>query len=152
MQIVIDISEDRYKQVCEEQWLPNRLYFEKAIADGKPLEKEPLETKATELQKAYNKGFEDATTHWQQESNKKLSELASKKDKERAELEAKLVADFSHDLRLRDERLLEFENFVQANRDRKCSADERNSIIRVAIGFEEVAVKAIRLLEAERKN
>ena len=100
----------------------------------------------------YNKGFEDATTHWQQESNKKLSELASKKDKERAELEAKLVADFSHDLRLRDERLLEFENFVRANRDRECSADERNAIIRVAIGFEEVAVKAIRLLEAERKN
>ena len=38
MQIVIEISEDRYKQVCEEQWLPNRLYFEKAIANGTPLQ------------------------------------------------------------------------------------------------------------------
>ena len=100
----------------------------------------------------YSKGFEDATNYWQQESNKKMSELVSKKDKERAELEAKLVADFSHDLRLRDERLREFEDFMRTNRDRECSANERNSIIRVAIGFEEVAVKAIRLLEAERKN
>lgn len=39
MRIVIEISEDRYKQVCEEQWLPNRLYFEKAIANGTPLPK-----------------------------------------------------------------------------------------------------------------
>lgn len=39
MQIVIDIPEERYKQIQEEQWLPNRLYFEKAIANGTPLPK-----------------------------------------------------------------------------------------------------------------
>lgn len=39
MKLIIDIDEERYKQVCEEQWLPNRLYFEKAIANGIPLPK-----------------------------------------------------------------------------------------------------------------
>jgi len=37
MQIVINIPKDRYKHICEEQWLPNRLYYEKAIANGTPI-------------------------------------------------------------------------------------------------------------------
>ena len=37
MKLIIDIPEEKYKHVCEEQWLPNRLYFEKAIANGTPL-------------------------------------------------------------------------------------------------------------------
>lgn len=39
MQIVIDIPEERYKHIQEEQWLPNRLLIEKAIANGTPLPK-----------------------------------------------------------------------------------------------------------------
>lgn len=38
MKLIIDIPEEKYKQVCEEQWLPNRLYFERAIANGTPLD------------------------------------------------------------------------------------------------------------------
>ena len=38
MQIVIDIPEERYKHIQEEQWLPNRLLIEKAIANGTPLD------------------------------------------------------------------------------------------------------------------
>lgn len=39
MQIVIDIPEKIYKHIQEEQWLPNRLLIEKAIANGTPLPK-----------------------------------------------------------------------------------------------------------------
>ena len=38
MKLIIDIPEERYKQVCEEQWLPNRLYYERAIANGTPFD------------------------------------------------------------------------------------------------------------------
>ena len=36
IKIVIDIDEERYKQIVDEQWLPNRLTIEKAIANGIP--------------------------------------------------------------------------------------------------------------------
>ena len=39
MRIVIDIPEEIYKHIQEEQWLPNRLLIEKAIANGTPLPK-----------------------------------------------------------------------------------------------------------------
>lgn len=39
MQIVIDIDEDRYNQLMNEQDLPFRLDIEKAITDGTPLPK-----------------------------------------------------------------------------------------------------------------
>ena len=100
----------------------------------------------------YDCGYEDATEFWETESNKKLSELKSQKEKERAELEAKLVSDYANDLRVRDERLREYEEYVRANRNQECSTDERNAIARIAVGLEEVASKAIRFLEAERKN
>lgn len=100
----------------------------------------------------YDCGYEDATEFWETESNKKLSQLKYQKEKERAELEAKLVSDFANDLRVRDERLREYEEYVRANRNQECSADERNAIARIAVGLEEVASKAIRFLEAERKN
>ena len=100
----------------------------------------------------YNCGYEDATEFWETESNKKMSELKSQKEKERAELEAKLVSDYANDLRVRDERLREYEEYVRANRNQECTADERNAIARIAVGLEEVASKAIRFLEAERKN
>ena len=100
----------------------------------------------------YNQGYEDATIFWETESNKKLSALKNQKEKERAELEAKLVSDYANDLRIRDERLREYEEYVRANRDQECSVGERNAIARIAVGLEEVASKAIRFLEAERKN
>ena len=100
----------------------------------------------------YNQGYEDATVFWETESNKKLSALKNQKEKERAELEAKLVSDYANDLRIRDERLREYEEYVRANRDQECSASERNAIARIAVGLEEVASKAVRFLEAERKN
>ena len=100
----------------------------------------------------YNQGYEDATIFWETESNKKLSALKNQKEKERAELEAKLVSDYANDLRIRDERLREYEEYVRANRDQECSASERNAIARIAVGLEEVASKAVRFLEAERKN
>ena len=100
----------------------------------------------------YNQGYEDATIFWETESNKKLSALKSQKEKERAELEAKLVSDYANDLRIRDERLREYEEFVRASRDQECSVSERNAIARIAVGLEEVASKAVRFLEAERKN
>ena len=100
----------------------------------------------------YNLGYEDATIFWETESNKKLSQLKYQKEKERAELEAKLVSDYANDLRVRDERLREYEEFVRANGNQNCSANDRNAITRIAVGFEEVAVKAIRFLEAERNR
>ena len=100
----------------------------------------------------YNQGYEDATVFWETESNKKLSALKNQKEKERAELEAKLVSDYANDLRIRDERLREYEEFVRASRDQECSVGERNAIARIAVGLEEVASKAVRFLEAERKN
>ena len=100
----------------------------------------------------YNQGYEDATVFWETESNKKLSALKNQKEKERAELEAKLVSDYANDLRIRDERLREYEEYVRANRGQECSVNERNAIARIAVGLEEVASKAIRFLEAERKN
>lgn len=100
----------------------------------------------------YNQGYEDATIFWETESNKKLSALKNQKEKERAELEAKLVSDYANDLRIRDERLREYEEYVRANRNQECSVNERNAIARIAVGLEEVASKAIRFLEAERKN
>lgn len=39
MKLIIDIPEERYKHIQEEQWLPNRLLIEKAIANGTPLDK-----------------------------------------------------------------------------------------------------------------
>ena len=39
MKLIIDIPEERYKHIQEEQWLPNRLLIEKAIANGIPLDK-----------------------------------------------------------------------------------------------------------------
>lgn len=100
----------------------------------------------------YNQGYEDATVFWETESNKKLSALKNQKEKERAELEAKLVSDYANDLRIRDERLREYEEFVRTSRDQECSVSERNAIARIAVGLEEVASKAVRFLEAERKN
>ena len=100
----------------------------------------------------YNQGYEDATVFWETESNKKLSALKNQKEKERAELEAKLVSDYANDLRIRDERLREYEEYVRTSRDQECSASERNAIARIAVGLEEVASKAVRFLEAERKN
>ena len=100
----------------------------------------------------YDQGYEDATVFWETESNKKLSALKNQKEKERAELEAKLVSDYANDLRIRDERLREYEEYVRTNRDQECSASERNAIARIAVGLEEVASKAVRFLEAERKN
>ena len=100
----------------------------------------------------YNSGYEDATVFWETESNKKLSALKNQKEKERAELEAKLVSDYANDLRARDERLREYEEYVRTSRDQECSASERNAIARIAVGLEEVASKAVRFLEAERKN
>ena len=100
----------------------------------------------------YNQGYEDATVFWETESNKKLSALKNQKEKERAELEAKLVSDYANDLRVRDERLREYEEYVRANRNQECSVNERNAIARIAVGLEEVASKALRFLEAERKN
>ena len=100
----------------------------------------------------YNQGYEDATIFWETESNKKLSALKNQKEKERAELEAKLVSDYANDLRVRDERLREYEEYVRANRNQECSVNERNAIARIAVGLEEVASKALRFLEAERKN
>ena len=100
----------------------------------------------------YNQGYKDATVFWETESNKKLSALKNQKEKERAELEAKLVSDYANDLRIRDERLREYEEYVRTSRDQECSASERNAIARIAVGLEEVASKAVRFLEAERKN
>ena len=37
MKLIIDIPEERYKEIVDEQWLPNRLGIEKAIANGIPL-------------------------------------------------------------------------------------------------------------------
>ena len=37
MKLIIDIPEERYKEIKEEQWLPNRLSIEKAIANGTPI-------------------------------------------------------------------------------------------------------------------
>ena len=39
MKLIIDIPIDRYKQIRNEQWLPNRLDIENAIANGIPLER-----------------------------------------------------------------------------------------------------------------
>ena len=39
MQVVIEIPEEKYMHIKEEQWLPNRLLIEKAIANGTPLPK-----------------------------------------------------------------------------------------------------------------
>ena len=100
----------------------------------------------------YDCGYEDATEFWETESYKKIYELKYQKEKERAELEAKLVSDYANDLRVRDERLREYEAFVRTTRTQECSADERNAIARIAVGLEEVASKALRFLEAERKN
>ena len=38
MELIIDMPEERYKHIQEEQWLPNRLLIEKAIANGIPLD------------------------------------------------------------------------------------------------------------------
>ena len=46
MKIVIDIPEEKYKHIQEEQWLPNRLLIEKAIANGTPLDKAIEDIKA----------------------------------------------------------------------------------------------------------
>jgi len=39
MRLIIDIPEETYRHICEEQWLPNRLTIEKAIANGTVLPK-----------------------------------------------------------------------------------------------------------------
>jgi molybdenum cofactor biosynthesis enzyme MoaA len=38
MKLIIEIPEEKYKHIQEEQWLPNRLLIEKAIANGTPLD------------------------------------------------------------------------------------------------------------------
>ncbi len=38
MKLIIDIPEERYKLICDEQWLPYRLSIEKAIANGTPFD------------------------------------------------------------------------------------------------------------------
>ena len=100
----------------------------------------------------YEKGYDDAVTEWAIKASKAEKELISKKDAERAELEKKLTALYVNDLRDRDERLREYEEFVRANGNQNCSANDRNAITRIAVGFEEVAVKAVRFLEAERSR
>ena len=37
MRLIIDIPEERYANIKEEQWMPNRLLIEKAIANGTPI-------------------------------------------------------------------------------------------------------------------
>lgn len=63
MQIVIELSELDYKWITlrkgDETLYPLTLTIYEAIKNGKPLEQEPLEVEAAQLQKAYNKGFED---------------------------------------------------------------------------------------------
>ncbi len=61
MKLIIDIPEERYKQIQEEQWLPNRLLIEKAIANGTPLN-EVLDKIRAEIDKellSYAKDVED---------------------------------------------------------------------------------------------
>ncbi len=58
MQIVIDIPEERYKHIQEEQWLPNRLLIEKAITNGTPLDKIIEDIKA-EIEKAMEDFYYD---------------------------------------------------------------------------------------------
>ena len=48
MKLIIDIPIDRYKQIQNEQWLPNRLGIEKAIANGIPLEQIRTEIESIE--------------------------------------------------------------------------------------------------------
>ena len=63
MQIVIELSDLDYKWITlrkgDETLYPLTLTIYEAIKNGKPLEQEPLEVEAAQLQKAYNKGFED---------------------------------------------------------------------------------------------
>lgn len=100
----------------------------------------------------YKKGYDDAVTEWAIKASKAEKELISKKDAERAELEKKLTALYVDDLRNRDERLRQYEEFVRTNGNQNCSVNDRNAIARIAVGFEEVAVKAVRFLEAERSR
>lgn len=100
----------------------------------------------------YKKGYDDAVTEWAIKASKAEKELISKKDAERAELEKKLTALYVDDLRNRDERLRQYEEFVRTNGNQNCSVNDQNAIARIAVGFEEVAVKAIRFLEAERSR
>lgn len=100
----------------------------------------------------YKKGYGDAVAEWTIKASKAEKELISKKDAERAELEKKLTALYADDLRSRDERLRQYEEFVRANGNQNCSVNDQNAIARIAVGFEEVAVKAIRFLEAERSR
>ena len=100
----------------------------------------------------YKKGYDDAVVEWTIKASKAEKELISKKDAERAELEKKLTALYVDDLRSRDERLRQYEEFVRTNGNQNCSVNDRNAITRIAVGFEEVAVKAIRFLEAERSR
>lgn len=100
----------------------------------------------------YKNGYDDAVAEWAIKASKAEKELISKKDAERAELEKKLTALYVNDLRDRDERLRQYEEFVRANGNQNCSVNDRNAITRIAVGFEEVAVKAIRFLEAERSR
>lgn len=100
----------------------------------------------------YKKGYDYAVAEWTIKASKAEKELISKKDAERAELEKKLTALYVDDLRSRDERLRQYEEFVRTNGNQNCSVNDRNAITRIAVGFEEVAVKAIRFLEAERSR
>ena len=49
MRLIIDIPKERYANIKEEQWMPNRLLIEKAIANGIPLEQI-----REEIEKRYN--------------------------------------------------------------------------------------------------
>lgn len=100
----------------------------------------------------YKNGYDDAVAEWAIKASKAEKELISKKDAERAELEKKLTALYADDLRSRDERLRQYEEFVRTNGNQNCSANDRNAIARIAVGLEEVASKAIRFLEAERSR
>jgi len=55
MKLIIDIPEERYKEIVDEQWLPNRLGIEKAIANGIPLDGvlQEIRQEITNLVKTY---------------------------------------------------------------------------------------------------
>lgn len=100
----------------------------------------------------YRKGYNDSTRFWAAEAQKNASQVQKSVGETYAALQKEKVAHFESLLRDRDQRLLELQAKLRASQSVESSCDDGGRALRVAVGLENVAARALEHLATERKR
>ena len=100
----------------------------------------------------YRKGYNDSTRFWAAEAQKNASVVQQTVGETNAALQEEKLAHFESLLRDRDERLQQLEAKLRASQSVEPACDDRDRALRVAVGLENVAARALEHLATERKR